>query len=858
MIDILLIAVIVILIIAIAVLFGLKYLQSQKGKKPNIISNKQPKIKRADPRLALSDSDEPTNLGVPTMNAPKASTPPETKPVDELAYAEYYLRNQDYNSAIGELKRVLMTNPRHTGAMLRLLQVYGVTKQYETFNQLHQKIREIADSKTVQEADFCKSLIDDELAQQAAAEAAKPVAIKEEVNIEVLEFTTEDAENNNIEPQYEPQIATSSPENALIEELEEEFDLDFDFDTPITQQTPQTTEPKPNVQPVSQTVEPEASFDTLLDVDFDAPIATNPQTKSATTNPVADESLEFGLDELDFSIPADTTSTKTAQTNDNNSLDLDVGNLDLGGNLDLDTDTSLAKSVSDDNKELELDSFDFNLDNDVNAISSPTTANTNESNFDDLEFDLKLDDNDAPAQTKVAPVKNTNDDLGDFDDFSLEASNSATDTATLTDTSAKDDSPSLDLDTPVQAVKSDIDFNAPTTKQPTEEAFSFDSLSLDLDDLSTTKTDNPKADDSLSFDDLSLDTQSSKDTNSQDDLSLDGLSLGSDLTDKNQSLDNDFKGLDFDFGLEGAQTPAAEPVAQTATGTSLDLDDLTFDLEDKTEPAQEAKPQEVKAQEAVTDSGFDFDDLSFDTNDKTEAKAETAIPVHIDTVVSESEEVVTEAKAGSDSLDFDFILDDTPSTKADVAPIEPVASQTTTDDFSFDLGDLSLETDNTIKAENSVNAEVSSPVAEVAQVAVPVVVAAATTAVIANNLANTDIETAKQSTPVEPKTTAPVIAPEPVLAPEVEITPVADTEPTTPVVTPVATQTVADVDTENSDDAFADSLDNAQITLNLAKQYMAFGEYSSAKHLLGEVLQTGSDSQKQNAQTLISRLSWLG
>lgn len=854
MIDILLIAVIVILIIAIAVLFGLKYLQSQKGKKPNIIPNKQPKIKRADPRLALSDSDEPTNLGVPTMNAPKASTPPETKPVDELAYAEYYLRNQDYNSAIGELKRVLMTNPRHTGAMLRLLQVYGVTKQYETFNQLHQKIREIADSKTVQEADFCKSLIDDELAQQAAAEAAKPVAITEEVNIEVLEFTTEDAENNNIEPQYEPQVATSSPENALIEELEEEFDLDFDFDTPITQQAPQTTEPEPNVQPVSQAAEPETSFDTLLDVDFDTPITTSPQTKSATTNPVADESLEFGLDELDFSIPADTTSAKTAQTNDNNSLDLDVGNLDLGGNLDLDTDTSLAKSVSDDNKELELDGFDFNLDNDVNAISSPTaTANTNESNFDDLEFDLKLDNDDAPAQTKVAPIKNTNDNLSDFDDFSLEASNSATDTTTLTDTSAKDDSPSLDLDTPVQAVKSNTDFNAPATKQSTEESFSFDGLSLDLDDLSTTKTDNPKANDSLSFDDLSLDAQSSKDTNGQDDLSLDGLSLDSDLTNKNQSLDNDFKGLDFDFGLESTQTPAAEVVAQTATETSLGLDDLTFDLEAKVEPAQETKPQEVKAQETITDSGFDFGDLSFDTSDKTEVKAETAIPVHIDTVVStEPAEVVTEAKADSNGLDFDFSLDDTPSTKADVAPIEPATSQATADDFAFDLGDLSLDTDSTAKADEPVSVAVSTP--QVTPVALD----------MTDNLEATNLENVAttEPAPVEPQVVAPVITVEPVKTAEiVESVPApeavsltSDTAPVAPVITPVTPQ-VAEVETENGDDAFADSLDNAQITLNLAKQYMAFGEYSSAKHLLGEVLQTGSDSQKQNAQTLISRLS---
>ncbi|WP_281177250.1 FimV/HubP family polar landmark protein, partial [Moraxella oblonga] len=57
-----------------------------------------------------------------------------------------------------------------------------------------------------------------------------------------------------------------------------------------------------------------------------------------------------------------------------------------------------------------------------------------------------------------------------------------------------------------------------------------------------------------------------------------------------------------------------------------------------------------------------------------------------------------------------------------------------------------------------------------------------------------------------------------------------------------------------SEIGFVSTLDNAQITLDLAKQYLEFGEYESAKHLLNEVAKTGNEEQRQDAINTIRRL----
>ncbi len=806
MIDILLIAVIVILIIAIAVLFGIKYLQNKKGKQPKPANtNKQTKIKRADPRLALSNTEEPTDLAVRTSTpqpTPTQTPPPEPKPVDELAYAEYYLRNQDYTAAIKELKRVLMTNPRHSGAMLRLLQVYGVTKQYDTFNQLHQKIHEIADNKTVQEADFCKSLIDDELAQEAAARAAKPVA-KEEDTIEVLEFSTEDAENDARFEQPKPQaVSTPAPENALIEELEEEFDLDFDFDTPA-----KTSQP---------TVEPKAS----LNAQQDHHSTVAEPTKNTPTQ-TADEDFGFDLDSLDFGAPSATSAPQKSTTNDTD-LDLQLGNLDLG--LDSTPAKPAQATKPDSNDGLSLNGFDLDLGLDdksaplQTATPQPTTQEKTDTSFDELAFDFEFG-SDKTTQNKPQETPNTNQASGDLAGFDSLSFDTPLDSPTTKEpvSTPTDDGLDLTLDfaapsQPVTTTKADLDLSlgdkdtdfTPTTDTKTS---SFDELSLDFADLSTQK-DSPKTDDKPTFDDelpydLSLDT-TKQDLTPNDELSLDGSSLPQPSKDK--GTDDDFGSLSLDF--------AQDKPTQEATKT----DALTFDLTNDT--FTPPTPSVSAQSSSVADTAFDFGELSLVDNDKIKPQPEkqTAQTITIETVTqsvispTEPVEPVEIAKTSTQDdttgLDFDFGFDEKSATNSEMVAESqtPASNQTPTlDEATLDLGDLSASKDDMASADS---AQSDSPLAQMMD----------------------------------------VITPDAVESPAAK-----DTATTIKVATSPAVAVPAHSPTD--DELFGDSLDNAQITLNLAKQYLAFGEYTSAKHLLGEVLQTGNDSQKQNAQTLISRLS---
>ncbi|KAA0934831.1 FimV/HubP family polar landmark protein [Psychrobacter sp. ANT_H59] len=52
---------------------------------------------------------------------------------------------------------------------------------------------------------------------------------------------------------------------------------------------------------------------------------------------------------------------------------------------------------------------------------------------------------------------------------------------------------------------------------------------------------------------------------------------------------------------------------------------------------------------------------------------------------------------------------------------------------------------------------------------------------------------------------------------------------------------------------FVKSLDSNQVTLDLAGQYVQFGEYDSAKRLLNEVIAKGNSEQQQQAQRLLDR-----
>lgn len=713
----LLFIVIGIIAVAIIALLVLKKLQDKQGKLPRPPSvDKQTNIKVADPRQL------PESIHSPSQQIPQASK-------NELATVETYISHQDYTSAINELKRLLMTNPRHTQAMLKLLQVYGLTGQMTAFNQLYQKICEIADEKTVQEAGFLKSILEPAPQAQpmpepvpAPAPVAKPIET-DNINFEITKPA----------PIKSAPVPTPAP---VVEmDADDVLELDFNLDDkpapqqiaqPVTQQEDglsfefETTPPAPKapvVEPVS------ASDVEALSFEFESPApAPVINTKPNTTDELDGLDFDFNVNEPAPQAIIDTpvaTNSTPAKVEDEVGFDFDFG-LDEPAKLTIATPSTPVKEPEPE--------IVFDLDT-LETTLSPSMSNTQatiESAFqsntapadktDDFEFEFDAPQSvtelsfDLPQETKtnVADTHLTaqSSDPLSFDDFELEP---ATAPASITPSKTSLESePSLDL------AELDVHFDA-NTKAP-------------ADDLAS----------------LSFDTPSFK----PNEISLD---LGDSLADDKSALDSStFELNEVSLGLGDSLTAKPQQTAEP----SFDLSDFEIDI-DADKPAQ------------------DLTDLSLEAPSTPEASFELEMPA---TPVTAPEEP---------SFDLSVDVSEPAVEQTLVATSDPVA-----DEFSWDK--LEIDSTATTTDEPLFDLDVSAPKEEMV----------------------------------------------------FDVTP-AVAEPEIPVVAPVASVPVAPKESLTPSD------DGIQITLELAKQYVEFGEYDSAKRLLQEVSQEGTTTQKQEAHTLM-------
>lgn len=714
---------IAIILIAVGGWFIVQHLQSRRHTQPRLAdANKPLKVKRAEPSVD--------------------ATPEQPDP---LTGVDVYLHNQDYTSAIAELKRILMTNPRHTAAMLKLLQVYGVTKQYAAFNQLHQKIHQIADPKTVQEADFCKSLIDEEIAslnQQPAPEVKAKTLPADPAPNTILQTTS---------------AAQTKADTDVLELITEEE----------TQNTLNQTQSKPEEELI-------LDFSTDFDDKADSKLSGN----MAAVKTQAKEEPEMLLD-LDFEFNDSAKHTvkpheSTIQKDDSFSLN--------GLTPDTDLTVDLEKSTSIHNAQVHSkDTLSDALEFDLTPPSQPTPNNTQtkEFSFDELSLDLDLDKPSKPASTnKPSP---------DFDTLSLTLDDSNTTAQNQTpDTIKKEndfDFATLDLDTKdnlasieVQAAKAET-IKTPTNalteevKDNYENGFDF-TFDLDIDKPKTTADDVKTK---ISAQDLQEFTIANKDQLQHDSDEL--------------SVEFDFDGKDFQA-----------PTQKVEHSTSIDTKDDAIDFEI---PVIEVTPIRVETQ--IIDSPNN--ELVNDT-----IIATPATPTNIEFTTEESKPAKPEAQSAAElSLD-----DDLHTNKV---------ADNQTDDFTFDNLTFDTAADKTSKADEKPIEIVISPeetpvAAEEAQkvIEIPVEVVLYPTETV--------------STAKNPDTS------------------IQDTQTTEPALAPFGTPTIEDFG--NLDDATDDSV---EITLQLAKQYLQFGEYDSAKRLLTEVLNTGNTEQKASAQGLIVNLT---
>lgn len=548
----LLFIVITIIIIAIVALFFLQKLQKKQGKLPRPASiDKQPTIKMADPRL-LSDEDIANALSA--QQTPK--TTPQVTPQNELATVDIYIQNQDYQTAISELKRLLMTNPRHTDAMLKLLQVYGLTKQYVSFNQLHQKICEIADAKTVQDANFFKSLIDEEI---ASTQPATPVATP--VQIDTLEFDVPAPTPQNTKPAPTPQSQVAD---------DEILELDFGTDEPANKQTTPPATP--------DTVQTDDFTDLGgFEFSFDTPNTKNATTKTTTPTDIASFDDLAGIDD-------DLVKT----TNNQNILTSDNQNVAQKEVIDLDFDFGNDGFASQKEPSASSESLTLTLDETTPSNQVAHTPSADNTNSADIELDF---DNNQPA-IKHEPTISTDDltfAFDDFDDKTQQKDNRTTQPADMLDfaelsfddksqtsTTANTHSMNETKDFDFGGILNDTQTSTPADDNTLDLSADFKEVSFDVDDKTdkandfifdfdkdTTKPDiahqptapNLVAEDDFGFDFSSKTTQDLKlelddDLLSKDDLELDN-SLGFDTPsfDKanvNNDINDDFISIDFD------------------------------------------------------------------------------------------------------------------------------------------------------------------------------------------------------------------------------------------------------------------------------------------------------------------------
>lgn len=598
----LLFIVVAIIILAVVALLFLKKLQNTQGRLPRPRSiDQSPAIKVADPR-SLSDQDIANTL------AKQASA--QDTPTNDLAVAERYVSNQDYPSAINELKRLLMTNPRHSQAMLKLLQVYGLTGQHTAFNQLHQKICEIADEKTIQEANFCKALIDEEVAQMQATPAPAPVA-PTPIQIDTIEY-------EKPSPKVAPAPMQVTP--AVAESNDEVFELDFDIDDTPTLTTPAPTlsNDAPITKQTSPSLPQSSDDDALLELEALMADSTpnNPTIDSkATTEPKANiASDELDMLEFDFNFDnnapnaltpnLEPTQTQAPSPATDERMTLPTQSLTEAQQTDdfagfdfdfepsrLDTDTKESSLNLTDTK----DALDFHLDDKMPAPTA--TDSTPVGEFDLSELSLN-----TQAKTKDAPTSahNIGDDGIDFDfDFSPALDSQDTLTAPSAHTQRPDDALSFDLT--ADTLKAD---------EPQDDSPSFDFV---IDEPSVAHTTDTTTASSLAphTHDILADVTASK--------------------------------IEPEFGFE------IEPPAHHTTPKDSAFDEIAFELAPDNTDTAPTQTDAIKTKDAFMPS-MDFDWQS-DLEPILEAPAHTDTPQEIPVVITPTPAVSLEERLNNPSDD---------------------------------------------------------------------------------------------------------------------------------------------------------------------------------------------------------------
>jgi pilus assembly protein FimV len=552
----------------------------------------------------------------------------------------------------------------------------------------------------------------------------------------------------------------------------------------------------------------------------------------------ADDALDFDFGELDSVSEAD-DQTEQGETEESFDFDLDLDDdLDSGSSdqddglpdLDFDLDSGVEESddVSlDSDSSLELESVDLDLGEEETSDDGS------------IDLDLDLDGSMEPAMEDAGPA----DGVELSEGFALDVE-------------------SLD-EIDEQGVELDLDLEEGSlelTEEP-EETAGLDDISLDLEESSD--SDAPEsADEEFQSFDLSGDTLEPdvpEDNEESDfDLELDGegdidlASLDEDLEALSGELDaGDDSALELDASLDTDLADAElDSLAEAeAEGESESLDsDFDLDLSTDFESDNDLELEESSQEEPETDFDLSLEsDLEEEGKDDDLEVADFSADDDLDLSGFESSDLELNAEGldlDENSLDLDLseVEEASEEESSDLEELaEDLSAESELDaEVALEDMDLSAEADDLELAEDSVEAEAEG-------------------SLDAEGSVETE-EPVEASGELEPESSAGDTAEMDVAETEDEVfTQALSDLPDTDDLDFSADALSADGDVvaENELEAELDFLadtDEVSTKLDLARAYIDMGDKEGAKDILEEVVQDGSDEQKQEAEELLSRV----
>lgn len=378
--------------------------------------------------------------------------------------------------------------------------------------------------------------------------------------------------------------------------------------------------------------------------------------------------------------------------------------------------------------------------------------------------------------------------------------------------------------------------------------------------------------------DTTSDTTSTLDLDINDDAGLtgdDGLTF--DLDDSKPTSDQitspttaENDGLDFDFGIESTEedhaTQSDQPSLQTDTNDDLTAltdtldtsDDLSFDLSED-DVVSDNLVSDVESADLSFDIESDFDlNTEVDATESAvgrDANIQDANEVVVNDVSDVSTDALTTDQGNEDdsslddSLDFDLgslddldgldsLDDDASKVASDSAASDSLTTHlddTTELSNEFDLSDFGLDDDLITQDDSS---QPSQPLNQQSQQPQQPSQQDSDDRQAFDLGMDLDFDTADVS-PVQ----SDVKAQEPSIS---------DLTPTDPDANVASDKSSNLVDLSELD---VSDLDNAQITMDLAGQYIELGEYDSARRLLNEITQSANEPYLNQAKELLAQIN---